>query len=531
MFNITTTVQIALAAIASVWIWRRTRLYYRRRNLKLMHGCMDVPEIPDWDPILGLGFTYKFVTSDINQQRLIHNVTQQLQTYGYTHASKVMGHRLFFTCEPDNLKAVLQGQFDHFDNELRSVPAGHFMGKGIFLADGEKWQRSRALVRPNFARDQVADLGSLERHFQILLSILPQDGSAVDLSPLFFAFTMDSITDFLFGESVKALQAHASAGRAGPGGGGGGEGGGGVDANSPWDQEGIEKFAEAWEYAQNDMLFRFVLGPARHVYQDKKANRCVKMIHDHVDRYVDEAIRFRNEELARVGGEKRTGSDGRYIFLYALAEQTQDRRVLRDELMNVLMAGRDTTAALLSNLFHTFARRPDVWAKVKNEVLHLEGRLPKYDDIRNMTYLRWCINESLRLHSVVGVLGKQASFDTTLPRGGGPGGKSPIFVPKGSVVMYSMLAQHRRKDLFGEDALEFRPERWETLRPGWNYVPFNGGPRICVGQQYALTEASYLVVRFAQTFAAVESRDPEPWSIGKRLLTCPMNGTVVSLRR
>ncbi|KAI6360444.1 hypothetical protein MCOR25_006729 [Pyricularia grisea] len=417
----------------------------------------------------------------------------------------------------------MHGQFDHFDNELRSAPAGHFMGKGIFLADGEKWQRSRALVRPNFARDQVADLGSLERHFQILLSILPKDGSEVDLVPLFFAFTMDSITDFLFGESVKALQAHASPEHIGAG--------GGIDGSSPWSQKGIEQFAEAWEYAQNDMLFRFILGPVRYIYQDKKANRCVKMIHAHVDRYVDQAIRFHNEELAHGRDEKGLNSEGRYIFLQALARQTQDRKVLRDELMNLLMAGRDTTAALLSNLFHTFARRPDVWAKIKNEIMFLEGRLPTYEDIRNMKYVRWCINESLRLHSVVGVLGKQASFDTTLPRGGGPNGKSPIFLPKGSIVLYSMLAQHRRKDLFGEDALEFRPERWETLRPGWNYVPFNGGPRICVGQQYALTEASYVVVRFVQTFAVIESRDPEPWSIGKRLLTCPMNGTVVSLRR
>ncbi|TLD27052.1 hypothetical protein PspLS_04316 [Pyricularia sp. CBS 133598] len=522
MSNITITIRVALALIASVWIWSRITLYYRRRNLKIIHGCMPVPKIPDWDPILGLGFTYSLVTNDVNKQRLINNTVERLQTYGYTHVSNVMGHRLFFTCEPDNLKAIMHGQFDQFDNKLRSVPAGHFMGQGIFLADGEKWQRSRALVRPNFARDQVADLGSLERHFQILLSILPKDGSAVDLVPLFFAFTMDSITDFLFGESVKALQAHATPGRVGPG---------GVDASaSPWSQKGIEQFAEAWEYAQNDMLFRFILGPARHIYQDKKANRCVKMIHNHVDRYVDRAVRFRNEELAQGGGDQKTSkSEERYVFLHALARQTQDRKVLRDELMNLLMAGRDTTAALLSNLFHTFARRPDVWAKIKNEVLFLQGRLPKYEDIRNMKYLRWCINESLRLHSVVGVLGKQASVDTTLPRGGGPHGKSPVFLPKGSIVLYSMLAQHRRKDLFGEDALEYRPERWETLRPGWNYVPFNGGPRICVGQQYALTEASYVVVRFVQTFAAIESRDPEPWSIGKRLLTCPMNGTVVSL--
>ena len=65
---------------------------------------------------------------------------------------------------------------------------------------------------------------------------------------------------------------------------------------------------------------------------------------------------------------------------------------------------------------------------------------------------------------------REAFEDTVLPVGGGPDGKSPIFVPKGRVVAWSVFAMHRRKDFFGEDADEFRPERWETLRPGWEYV-------------------------------------------------------------
>jgi cytochrome P450 len=88
---------------------------------------------------------------------------------------------------------------------------------------------------------------------------------------------------------------------------------------------------------------------------------------------------------------------------------------------------------------------------------------------------------------------------------------------------------HRRKDYYGEDASEFRPERWETLRPGWEYLPFNGGPRICLGQQYALTEAGYVTSRLCQEFKALESRDPEPWKEGRTLTVCSHNGTKVAL--
>jgi cytochrome P450 len=90
---------------------------------------------------------------------------------------------------------------------------------------------------------------------------------------------------------------------------------------------------------------------------------------------------------------------------------------------------------------------------------------------------------------------------------------------------------HRRRDIYGADADEFRPERWETLRPGWEYLPFNGGPRICLGQQYALTEAAYVSVRLLQEFKKVESRDPGEWAESLTLTLCSYNGTQVSLTK
>jgi cytochrome P450 len=98
----------------------------------------------------------------------------------------------------------------------------------------------------------------------------------------------------------------------------------------------------------------------------------------------------------------------------------------------------------------------------------------------------------LRLYPSVPINSRAAVETTTLPTGGGPDGKSPILVKKGAPVGYCVYAMHRRKDLYGSDADEFRPERWDPNEDnevclkniGWGYLPFNGGPRVCLGRKY-----------------------------------------------
>jgi len=103
--------------------------------------------------------------------------------------------------------------------------------------------------------------------------------------------------------------------------------------------------------------------------------------------------------------------------------------------------------------------------------------------------------------------------DTTLPRGGGTNGDEPVGILEGTPVGYSTLFMQRREDLYPSVAsgfppvLSFVPERWEGWTPkSWTYIPFNGGPRICIGQQFALTEMAYTVVRILQRFPFVENR-------------------------
>ena len=112
----------------------------------------------------------------------------------------------YFTADAENLKAVLSSQFEDFglgdarDDFMRPV-----LGHGIFTTDGKAWERSRAMLRPNFNRERIADLVALERHVQNLFDNLPTDSSVVDIQSLFFKFTMDYAVEFLFGLSTNLL--------------------------------------------------------------------------------------------------------------------------------------------------------------------------------------------------------------------------------------------------------------------------------------------------------------------------------------
>ena len=122
--------------------------------------------------------------------------------------------------------------------------------------------------------------------------------------------------------------------------------------------------------------------------------------------------------------------------------------------------------------------------------------------------------------------------DTVLPTGGGPDGSAPILVSAGQTVASSSYALHRNSEYWGSDAEAFRPERWETCRVGWHYQPFGGGPRMCPGQNLALTEAAYVLARMAQEWKQCESRDQVlEWVEEMKVTASSKNGVKVALRR
>jgi len=253
--------------------------------------------------------------------------------------------------------------------------------------------------------------------------------------------------------------------------------------------------------------------------------------HDFIDHFVRLALSkdLREKELEKgVPGAKE-----KYIFLEALVAETRDPIELRSQLLHILLAGRDTTASLLGWLFMCLSRDPARYKKLRDIIIRDFGEYESPSEItfaklKSCQYLQHCNNEALRLYPVVPVNGRYANKDTTLPRGGGPDGKSKIFVPKGSACEYSVHVMHHRKDIWGEDAEMFNPERFQGRKLGWEFLPFNGGPRICIGQQFALTESSYVTVRLLQRFDKMESLETDP--IVKHNLTltnCSANGVKI----
>lgn len=138
---------------------------------------------------------------------------------------------------------------------------------------------------------------------------------------------------------------------------------------------------------------------------------------------------------------------------------------------------------------------------------------------------------ALRLYPSVPLNNREAIKTTVLPTGGGSSGNSPILVRKGELVVYSQYVNSRMKSIYGNDASDFRPERWETGELsdiGWAYFPFSGGPRQCLGEDFALMEVSYTVVRLLQTCAEMKlprGETVEPVGLERQRLTLVMSSS------
>ncbi|MCJ1380961.1 hypothetical protein MMC17_004070 [Xylographa soralifera] len=123
-----------------------------------------------------------------------------------------------------------------------------------------------------------------------------------------------------------------------------------------------------------------------------------------------------------------------------------------------------------------------------------------------------------------------ALIDTVLPTGGGFDGQSPVFAAVGTEILADFYALHRDESVYGPEVEDFKPDRWDTIKPGpWQYMAFGGGMRACLGQQKALAEASCFLIRMAQAFRKIESRDERDWAGDQKLVARNVNGCKVAL--
>ncbi|KAH6980566.1 cytochrome P450 [Ilyonectria destructans] len=411
----------------------------------------------------------------------------------WTTEVRVLNERVIFTADPENIRALLATQFGDFGKGDQFRDAwGDFLGDSIFTQDGPRWHDSRQLIRHYFASNRISDLSRFESHVDTLLQVIehggPLDslgpsahvhrvgGEGVDMRDAFFRYTLDVTTSVLLGNDAESLR-HQS-------------------------QEFADAFDET-QRLQNALVRATKLRP----YIPKGYFWFnLRIVDDFVNRYVDRALQVCQADPGRVA-DKADQDGERFSFLDALASRTKDRKVLRDQIVSVLLAGRDTTASTLSWAMYELGRRPEVVRRLRAEILETlpAGGQPTYAQLKSMSCLEAIINETLRLYPAVPFNVRVALRDTALPRGGSEYGDEPLGVPAGTRVAYSTLVMQRRRDLC-PDADKFRPERWEHWRPKpHEFIPFNSGPRLCIGQQFAQVQMAYVLCRIFQRYETATS--------------------------
>ncbi|KAJ5995766.1 n-alkane-inducible cytochrome P450 [Penicillium waksmanii] len=454
--------------------WKQSRVDVQFAAEK---GCQPLkPWSAKWP--LGLDLLIRAFRYDARKQ-ILRLFVQVCNESGTTFEQHLLFARGVNTIEPRNLEAVLSSQFNDFNLGLRPVHFDPLMGSGIFTQDGAQWRHSRELLRPQFMSNRFDNFEQIKDAVNDLIANVPEDG-VVDLQPLFFRLTFETTLFLLFGQHLPSLKSEGIS-----------------------NQEG--EFSDAFNTGQDYLAQRGRLGEFYWIFSGPKFRQACRICHDFVDSAVKKALEYSSQKT--IDSEKAS-----YTFIDALIQETRDPKALRDQCLNILLAGRDTTACCLTWTIRLLVRHPEVLAKLRREIEETVGVGPEASDpvisqVKKLPYLSLVIKEVLRLYPSVPVNSRAAERTTTLPTGGGPDGTAPVLIRKGEAVGYCVYVMHRRKDLYGPDAEEFRPERWEngTLKNiGYGYLPFNGGPRVCLGQEFALLEAAYTVVRLLQTYESIE---------------------------
>ncbi|KAJ7640530.1 cytochrome P450 [Mycena rosella] len=441
---------------------------------------------------------------------------------------RVLWDNIILTSQPEHIKIILATDFNNYvKGEKFQYGMSSVLGTGVFNSDGEMWKFHRSMTRPFFSRDRVSHFEIFDRHAEALIQLLKtrmRTGYAIDFQDLVGRFTMDSATDFLFGVCVNSLHASLPFPHNAP--------------FTPQESDSVHaQVAIAFSAAFNESMLRISnrarIGwawPLVEMWTDTTLEP-MKIVSAYIDPIIHEAVEKKKlanslrDKLERADDEVKEGE----TLLDELLNVTSDPKVLKDETLNILLAGKDTTQWTTTVIVYFLAMYPKVNSRLREEVLQHVGpsRRPTYDDIRDMKYLRAVINEAMRLYPSVPFNVRESVSATTWPSP--DPNEKPIYIPAGTQTPYSVFMMHRRKDLWGPDAEEFDPDRWlderlkrTLLTNSFMFLPFNAGPRICLGQQFAYNEMSFILIRLLQNFSAFEldaeaftpeARPPTEWAL------------------
>ena len=385
-------------------------------------------------------------------------LTRLARDYGDVSTFRVGPQQFYLLNHPDLVRDLLVTNQHKFHKGRALQRAKSLLGEGLLTSEGDFWRRQRRLAQPAFHRQRINAYAQVMIDYAERTSSRWADGRTLDVSAEMMRLTLAIVGKTLFDADVER------------------------DAT-----EVGEALAEVME------LFGYLMLPYSEILEKLP---------------IPTTLRFRRARarldtvIYRIIEERRRGGADRGDLLSMLllaVDEESDRtgmtnEQLRDEVMTLFLAGHETTANLLTWTWYLLAQNPEAEARLRAELDYaLEGgRPPAPDDVARLPYAEMVIAESMRLYPPAWTLGRLAVEDY---EAGG------YLIPKGSLVLASQYVMQRDQRYF-PDPERFDPERWtpeaKAARPQFSYFPFGGGPRRCIGESFAWTEAVLLLASLAR---------------------------------
>ncbi|KAH9849993.1 cytochrome P450 monooxygenase pc-3 [Lenzites betulinus] len=483
---------------------------------------------------LGATLPHEYIGHEFGNRDILRGIVQSFTTgyvsdtfnlgcekFGPLYCYTIFWDLAYATTDPNVTKAILTTNFANFEKgEMFHDYTDSLFGTGVFNADGDLWKFHRSMSRPFFSRERISHFELFDRHAETAINKIKervQSNVAFDFQDLISRFTLDSATEFLFGSCVHSLNSSLPYPH------------GHSLVAERTKQSPSERFAYAFNKLQHIVAERPRWGwiwPLREIFKTS-TDEYIEVVDAFIAPILKDALRKKEERQKSDGILDDKESEEGDTLLDHLVQQTSDPAILHDETLNILLAGRDTTAAALTFGVYLLCQHPAIFKRLREEVIQHVGpmRRPMYDDIRDMKYLRAFLNETLRLYPPVPFDVRFSIKEALLPNPD-PTGK-PIYIPPKTMIAYSVFNMHHDSKLWGPTADQFDPDRFLDDRVQkylvanpFIFLPFNGGPRICLGQQFAYNEMSFFMIRLLQNFSSVsldlaaqppESRPPPEW--------------------
>jgi cytochrome P450 len=371
--------------------------------------------------------------------------------------------------DPALIEQVLVRDNKRMAKGLVALRGRPLLGNGLLLSDGDFWLRQRRLAQPAFHRDRISAYSTtMVAHTQTLMDRWA-DGAVRDIHADLMHVTLAITAKTLFNYNVTD-EVVTGVGRVL------------AVALTEWNKRSFR-----WPFADRLPL------PANFRFR--------------------KAVAWLDQLVYGLIAERRASGDDPGDLLSMLLTAIDDEghgmtdHQLRDEVMNILLAGHETTANTLAWACHLLSVHPEVETKLLAEIDQvLAGRPPTLQDLPNLPYLDMVLTESIRFYPAVWSYSRQPLDDYEL-RG--------YRIPKGSTLIISPYVMHRDPRYFPEPE-RFHPERWADglmkRIPTYAYIPFSGGPRVCIGKQFALMEGALVLATILQQYrlGAVPGRVVEP---------------------